>query len=169
MYWSATTTLPYRISDVLVCGLALALMVGCHPGSGSTARPPAPDDVQIGYGEQSKEQLGGAVQSATDEELSDVKAVQVEQLLENRFPGVYVVRTPSGGFSVRIRGAGTVSGSAEPLYVVDGIPVEATPGRGLDWLNPADIERIDVLKNPAETSMYGLRGANGVVVITTKR
>jgi TonB-dependent SusC/RagA subfamily outer membrane receptor len=125
--------------------------------------------VQVGYGEQSREQTGGAVQSVTDEELSNVKTAQVEERLAGRFPGVYVVRTPSGGFSIRIRGASTVLGNREPLFVVDGIAVEATPGRGLDWLNPADIERIDVLKNPAETSMYGVRGANGVIVITTKR
>jgi outer membrane receptor for ferrienterochelin and colicin len=91
------------------------------------------------------------VQSVTDEELSNVKTAQVEERLAGRFPGVYVVRTPSGGFSIRIRGASTVLGNREPLYVVDGIAVEATPGRGLDWLNPSDIERIDVLKNPAET------------------
>jgi TonB-dependent SusC/RagA subfamily outer membrane receptor len=125
--------------------------------------------VQVGYGEQSREQTGGAVQSVTDDELRDRKVAQVEQLLAGRFPGVTVVRTRSGGFSVRIRGAGTILGNKEPLYVVDGVRVETTPGRGLDWLNPADIERIDVLKNPAETSIYGLRGANGVIVITTKR
>ncbi len=71
------------------------------------------------------------------------------------FPGVDVVRAPSGGFSIRIRGVSTLLGDKEPLYIVDGIPVQVTPGRGLDWLIPSEIERIDVLKNPAETSMYG--------------
>jgi TonB-dependent SusC/RagA subfamily outer membrane receptor len=124
--------------------------------------------VQVGYGEQSREQTGGAVHSVTDEELSKVKAAQVEELLADRFPGVNVVRTPGGGFAIRIRGVSTFLGTREPLYVVDGLPVEVTPGRGLDWLNPAEIERIDILKDPAETSMYGVRGANGVIVITTK-
>ncbi|MGH2829576.1 MAG: TonB-dependent receptor plug domain-containing protein [Actinomycetota bacterium] len=89
--------------------------------------------------------------------------------MEGRFPGVRVVRTPGGGFSIRIRGVSTLLGDTEPLYVVDGIPVNVEPGRGLDWLNPADIARIDVLKDAAETSMYGVRGANGVILITTKR
>lgn len=59
--------------------------------------------------------------------------------------------------------------SSQPLYVVDGLVVEVTPGRGLDWLTVSEIARIDVLRNPAETAMYGSRGANGVIVITTKR
>jgi TonB-dependent SusC/RagA subfamily outer membrane receptor len=125
--------------------------------------------VQVGYGEQSREQAGGAVQSATAEQLRNVKARQVEELLEGRFPGVDVIRTPGGGFSIRIRSVSTLLGNQEPLYVVNGIPVDVEPGRGLDWLNPADIARIDVLKNAPETTMYGVRGANGVILITTKR
>lgn len=100
--------------------------------------------------------------------MKNRKVKRVEELLVGRFPGVHVFPTPNGGFSVRIRGAATV-GDREPLYVVDGMPVEVTPGRGLDWLDPADIARIDVLKNPAETSMYGGRGANGVILITTTK
>ncbi len=164
-----TTALLSRISGVLVCGLVLPPLVACHHGSPVPAKPPAPETVQVGYGEQSREQTGGAVQSVTDDDVRNVKAAQVEELLADRFPGVDVVRTPSGGFAIRIRGVSTLLGTREPLYVVDGLPVEVTPGRGLDWLNPADIERIDVLKNPAETAMYGVRGANGVIVITTKR
>jgi TonB-dependent SusC/RagA subfamily outer membrane receptor len=109
------------------------------------------------------------VQSATAEHLGNVKRSRVEGLLEGRFPGVEVVRTTSGGLSVRIRGVSTFLGNKEPLYVVDGIPVEIEPGHGLDWLNPTDIERIDILKDAAEASMYGVRGSNGVILITTKR
>jgi TonB-dependent SusC/RagA subfamily outer membrane receptor len=108
------------------------------------------------------------VQSATAEQLGNAQRSRVEELLEGRFPGVEVVRTPSGGLSIRIRGVSTFLGNKEPLYVVDGIPVEVDPERGLDWLNPADIARVDVLKDAAETSMYGGRGANGVILITTK-
>jgi TonB-dependent SusC/RagA subfamily outer membrane receptor len=89
----------------------------------------------------------------------------VEELLAGRVAGVHVLPAPGGGFLIRIRGAN----NPEPLYVIDGMPVEVTPGRGLDWLDPADIARIDVLKNPAETSIFGGRGANGVILITTKR
>ena len=158
-----------RVYGALLGGLALAALVGCHHRSTVPAQPPAPEKVQVGYGEQSKERIGGAVQSATADELKDVKATQVEQLLEGRFAGVEVVRTRSGGFSIRIRGVTTFLGRSAPLYVVDGLPVEVDSERGLDWLSPAEIERIDVLKDPTETTMYGVRGANGVILITTKR
>lgn len=158
-----------RVSGAVVCGVALTSLVGCHHGPSLPARPSPADSVQVGYGEQSKELTGGAVQSATAEELANVKTGRVEELLVGRFPGVHVFRTPSGGYSVRIRGASTIVGNGEPLYVVDGIPVRVDPVDGLNWLNPADIARIDVLKNPPETSMYGVQGANGVIVITTKR
>jgi TonB-dependent starch-binding outer membrane protein SusC len=157
-----------RVVSVLACGLALGPMAACHQRSSVPGRPSSPEKVNVGYAEQSREQTGGAVQSVTAEKLKDVKVKRVEELLVGRFAGVHVLLTPSGGFSIRIRGS-TAPVDREPLYVVDGMPVEVTPGRGLDWLNPADIARIDVLKNPAETSMYGGRGANGVVIITTKR
>lgn len=161
-------------SGILVCLLILAPLAGCVHKSPVAARPTVSDSsvtdsVNVGYGVQSKKWTGGAVQSVTAKELRNLKAERVEELLQGRFPGVRVVPTPTGGFSVRIRGVSTVFGNKEPLYVIDGMPVMVEPGRGLDWLNPADIERIDVLKNPGETSIYGVRGANGVVLITTKR
>ena len=80
-----------------------------------------------------------------------------------------LLQTQTGGFTIRIRGVSTFVGNTEPLYVVDGVPVQVAPGRGIDWLNTGDIARIDVLKDAASTSAYGMRGANGVVLITTKR
>lgn len=157
------------VAAILVCGLTLAPLAACHQRSPVSGEPSPAEKVNVGYGEQSREQTGGAVQSATADALGSVKATQVEKLLEGRFPGVHVVRTPAGGFMIHIRGASTILGSKGPLYVVDGIPVEVDPQRGLDWLNPADIARIDVLKNAPETSIYGVRGANGVILITTKR
>jgi TonB-dependent SusC/RagA subfamily outer membrane receptor len=158
-----------RVAAILVYGLALTPLAACHHRSPVSGEPSPAEKVKVGYGEQSREQTGGAVQSVTAEQLRSVKATQVEALLEGRFPGVHVIRTPSGGFSIRIRGVSTVLGNAEPLYVVDGIPANVEPGRGLDWLSPANIERIDVLKDATETAMYGVRGANGVILITTKR
>lgn len=157
-----------RVVNACVCGLALAALTGCHQRSAVVSRPSSPEKVNVGYGEQSRERTGGAVQSATADELKSIKVKRVEELLVGRFPGVHVFPAPNGGFSIRIRGAAGL-GDREPLYVVDGMPVEVTPGRGLDWLDPADIARIDVLKNPAETSLFGGRGANGVIIITTKR
>jgi TonB-dependent SusC/RagA subfamily outer membrane receptor len=125
--------------------------------------------VIVGYGRQTREQTGGAVQSVSPEDLARQRVKHVEELLAGRVAGVRIIPTRNGGFSIRIRGANSVTGSNEPLYVVDGLAVEVAPGEGLTWLNPADIERIDVLKDPAETSMYGIRGANGVILIKTKR
>src|SRR5439155_21072607 len=67
-----------------------------------------------------------------------------------------------------IRGRGSIYGDNEPLYVIDGMPVEVTTGHGLSWLNPGDIQRIEILKDASATAVYGMRGANGVVLITTR-
>lgn len=86
----------------------------------------------------------------------------------DRFPGVVVSRTNDGGIAVRIRGTTSLIGGNEPLYVVDGIPVQPGPNGSLNGVNPYDIESIEVLKDPASTAMYGVRGANGVIVIKMK-
>jgi TonB-dependent SusC/RagA subfamily outer membrane receptor len=105
----------------------------------------------------------------TEEEIGRVPGRPIEQVLMERFPGVMVARTPDGGISVRIRGVTSLVGNNEPLYVVDDVPMQAGPGGTLKSINPHDIASIQVLKNPAETAMYGVRGANGVIVIKTKR
>jgi TonB-dependent SusC/RagA subfamily outer membrane receptor len=102
------------------------------------------------------------------DDLMNERPARVEELFLGRFPGVRVLRTVGGGLQVSIRGSGLWSADEQPLYVVDGMAVNVTPGRGLDWLAPEDIARIQVLKNAAETTMFGARGANGVVLITTK-
>lgn len=95
--------------------------------------------------------------------------VRAEELLVGRFPGVRVIQLPGGGFTVRVWGPSSVTGGQEPLYVVDGVPVHVDPNRGLEWLSPADVESIRVLKDVSETAVWGVRGGNGVVVITTRR
>lgn len=82
------------------------------------------------------------------------------------FPGVQLARTPTGGFNVHILSG--FLGDAQPLYIVDDTPVPVDPTRGIDWFKPEDIVRIRALKDPAETSVYGPRGVNGVLLITTK-
>ena len=131
--------------------LALGLVSGCHRQSAS----PGEASPQAGP-------------SLSTEQAALPKATQVEQLLQGRFAGVEVLPTRSGGFLVRIRGASTLTGSPEPLYVVNGVAVLVDPERGLDWLDPAQIERIEVIKDAAELALYGGRGANGVIRITTK-
>jgi TonB-dependent SusC/RagA subfamily outer membrane receptor len=154
-----------RAFGALACGLAFAALVGCHHGSVVVAEPSTPEPPKGGYGEQPS----GKIHSVTAEQMNDRSAAQVEELLEGRFPGVTVARTGSGGFLVQVRGIGTFLGRPEPLYIIDGIPVQVDPQRGIDWLSPHDIQSITVLKGPPDTSLYGARGANGVIVISTKR
>jgi TonB-dependent SusC/RagA subfamily outer membrane receptor len=91
----------------------------------------------------------------------------IENLLAARFPGVTVTAAP-GGLMIRIRGGNnSFYGSEQPLYVLDDIPLP--PGSGIVFLNPYDIKKIEVLKNPADIAVYGMRGGNGVIKITTKR
>jgi len=97
-----------------------------------------------------------------------VPGLALEKTLEGRFPGVTLFKTPSGGTAIRIRGATSGQPLASPLYVIDGTPVDAGPDGDLPGLNPYDIESIKVLKDAASTTMYGVRGANGVIIIKTK-
>jgi TonB-dependent SusC/RagA subfamily outer membrane receptor len=92
----------------------------------------------------------------------------LEQLLAGRVSGVIVTAAPGGGISVRISGPRSFSLSGEPLYVVDGAPIQPGPNGTLSWLNVHDVESIAVLKYDADTAIYGVRGANGVIVIKTK-
>jgi len=104
----------------------------------------------------------------TGGELQGIPVRQVEELLEGRVAGVRVVRSPDGGVSLRIWGPSSIYGDNEPLYVLDGMPVNVAPGQGLFWLDPNDVERIEILKDVSALAMYGVRGANGVVLITTR-
>jgi len=109
------------------------------------------------------------VESATADKLSGREGDAGREAVGGSLPRVEVLRTPTGGFSIHIRGVNTFLGNGEPLYVVDGIAVQVEPGRGLDWLSPGEIERIDVLKNAPETNHVRRARRNGVILITTKR
>jgi len=124
--------------------------------------------VVVGYGEVKKRDLTGAVASISSDDLTAIPVNDVQQIMQGRVPGVQVIQnshSPGGGVSVRIRGANSVLGGNEPLYVVDGF----IGGVGLNSINPNDIESIEILKDASATAIYGSRGANGVVIITTKR
>jgi TonB-dependent SusC/RagA subfamily outer membrane receptor len=93
----------------------------------------------------------------------------IENMLAGRFPGVSVTPASGGGLQIRIRGgSNSFYGSDEPLYVLDDTPLPAGTG-GIIFVNPYDIQKIEVLKNPADIAVYGIRGGNGVIKITTKR
>jgi TonB-dependent SusC/RagA subfamily outer membrane receptor len=95
--------------------------------------------------------------------------VPIEEVLQDKVPGLLVTRTFDGGIAVQIRGPATFYGNRDPLYVIDDVPIRPGPGGALSGVNPHDVESIRVLKDPADTGVYGLRGANGVIVITTKK
>ena len=121
--------------------------------------------VVVGYGTQKRSKISGAVSTVTSDEITEAPVLRTEQALQGRIAGVQVAQnsgSPGSALTVRIRGVGTINNS-DPLYIVDGIPVD-----GIDFLNPNDIESINVLKDAASAAIYGARGANGVVLITTK-
>lgn len=93
----------------------------------------------------------------------------IEKVLQARVPGIIVTRTDDGGVAIRIQGASSFYSGAQPLYVIDELPINPGPGGALVGVNPYDIDNIKVLKDPSETGIYGMRGANGVIVITMKK
>ncbi|WP_423148490.1 SusC/RagA family TonB-linked outer membrane protein [Rubrolithibacter danxiaensis] len=123
--------------------------------------------VVVGYGSQKKGDITGSVGVVSAEAFENRPNTQMSNMLEGKTSGVQVLSSsgkPSAGLSMRIRGTSSINSSSEPLYVVDGVPTGDTRS-----LNPADIESISVLKDAASAAIYGAQGANGVVLITTKK
>jgi TonB-dependent starch-binding outer membrane protein SusC len=123
--------------------------------------------VVVGYGTQKKSDLTGAIASVTTETLVRGGNNNTLGALQGTVSGVNIVRSnnkPGGGYSIDIRGLSSISSTNTPLIVVDGVP-----GADLDKINPDDIEKLDILKDASATAIYGSRGANGVVIVTTKR
>lgn len=147
--------------------LALALFTGILLGFVSAcARPAATSEAQP---EAAPQEDSTSAPGLASKEVEKRTHEPIESLLEGRTAGVSVVQNTDGSISVRIRGAASFYASTEPLYVVDGTPMQPGPRGALSGINPNDIESIKVLKYPHETALYGVRGANGVIVITTKR
>jgi TonB-dependent SusC/RagA subfamily outer membrane receptor len=147
--------LTLRTPSVLACGLLSASLCGCVNTNGAAFSPPEPiSDPSV-----------GTVVTSSD---IDGTANDPIRSLAAHVPGVMISGTPDGGIAVRIRGASSIMASTAPLYVIDGLPIEAGPDGALSGINPRDIASIQVLKDPASTAFYGVRGANGVIVIRTK-
>lgn len=150
---------------IFLCSLFIS--TGC-----ASSRQSSDSDEQ----DQIKKQgiAGAASQSdnwkdaVSDNETNTQSTSTAEELLIGNIAGVQVIELPNGGISVQIRGTSSLTGSSEPLYVVDGMPVQNRNGEGLSWLNIRDISKIEVLKDINAKALYGVRGANGVVLITTK-
>ena len=106
--------------------------------------------------------------TVTADDLAQNPSQPLEKVLQAHVPGVTITTTPGGWLSVRIRGATTINGSSEPLYVIDGMPIQPGPDGSLVGINAADIASIEVLKDASSLAFYGIRGANGVILIKTK-
>lgn len=123
--------------------------------------------VVVGYGVQKKSVVTAAISSVSSEELENSTPSRIEDVMKGRVSGVQITQSsgqPGSDSKVRIRGIGTINNS-EPLYIIDGMAV----GGGISYLNPADIESVEVLKDAASAAVYGARAANGVILITTKK
>lgn len=124
--------------------------------------------VVVGYGTQRRGEVSQAISSVDMEDLREVPVTNVTQALQGRVPGIVSVPNsfrPGSASTIRLRGSRSLTAGNDPLYVVDGIPINYS----IDDINPLDIESIDVLKDAAATAIYGSRGANGVIQVTTKK
>ena len=122
--------------------------------------------VAIGYGTMRKIDLTGAVSSVSAKQLKDIPVTSAAQAIVGKMPGVQVTQTegsPDAEIKIRVRGGGSITQDNSPLYIVDGFPVGT-----ISDIAPTDIESINVLKDASSTAIYGARGANGVIIITTK-
>jgi TonB-dependent SusC/RagA subfamily outer membrane receptor len=143
------TSSPSRVASV---GLLVGCVAACAHGGNRAAQP-----------------VDAAAPVLTADDISRTPGEPIEELLMSRFPGVTVTRTPDGGIAVHIRGATSIHGNSEPLYVLDGVTVQPGPNGGLAGLNPYDIAFIQVLKDAVSMVTYGGQAANGVIIIATKR
>ena len=147
--WCKMTRHEVSIPALLVCALSSIALIGCASTSGPAPTAPEAD--------------------LTSEDIRRTPDVPIEKALMAKVPGVWITRTPDGGIAIRLRQSSTISGQPGPLYIVDGFAYEPGPGGSLSSINPYEIESITVLKDPSDTAMYGVRGANGVIVIKMKK
>lgn len=149
-------SLPLRVA--VSCVVLAGLISGCASGNRALTDPtvnalPPHDRGTI----------------VTSDDIERTPTEPIENALASKVPGLTISHNPDGTMTIRIRGRTTIMGNTEPLYVIDGVPVLSGPGGSLSGINPRDIASIEVLKNAASTAFYGVRGANGVILIRTKQ
>ena len=145
-----STAHAHRLLGLLLCGVAACSHRG---GRAEDVAPASADPHSV----------------MTSEEIERAPGRSIGQLIMDRFPSVAVTEKADGGLSFRIHGVGSFSASNQPLCLVDDVPVDLSRGSNVRAINPHDIASIEVVQDPAGTAMYGVRGANGVIVIRTKR
>jgi len=173
-YTIVVTFIGYKTAELVVNGSPVTIEL-------ETDSKQLNDVVVVGYGTQKRGDVTGALSSVAQSNLQQPVS-SIDQALKGAAPGVQVTQTsgePGGGVSIRIRGGSSIQGGNEPLYVIDGFPVynstntagtlSGTATNPLSSINPADVESVDILKDASATAIYGSRGANGVVIITTKK
>ena len=124
------------------------------------------DVVVIGYGTVRKKDLTGSVSSISDKQIANIPVSNVSEAMTGKMAGVNITTTegsPDADVKIRVRGGGSLSQDNSPLYIVDGFPVSS-----ISDIAPSEIQSIDVLKDASSTAIYGARGANGVIIVTTK-
>jgi TonB-dependent SusC/RagA subfamily outer membrane receptor len=156
-------------SAKILLAAAIVILAGCG-GPGLPPAGPEPGDVDVGYGTQKEGQVTGAVTSISEKEVSNASSLRIEELLRGRVPGLQLIQLPGGRISFRIRGNSSIRNEQEPLFVIDGVQISAGGVQSaLASLAVEDVRQIDVLKDVASTAIYGMRGAGGVIIITTRR
>jgi TonB-dependent SusC/RagA subfamily outer membrane receptor len=167
-----TVTVPAKVSKATVSYVGYtSKTVDLHDGMTvylASSTSDLDEVIVVAYGTANKESLTGSVAVVGAKEIEDRPVTTATAALEGNAPGVQVNNTygsPGSEPSIRIRGFSSVNGSNAPLYVVDGVPYES----GISDINPADIESISVLKDAASSALYGNKGSNGVILITTKK
>jgi TonB-dependent SusC/RagA subfamily outer membrane receptor len=154
----------------IALGLAAPLVIAGCGGHGLDPAGPKPGEVDIGYGTRQEKDVTGAVSSVSAEELEDIRPVGIEELLRGRVAGLQILKGTGGQYRFRIRGTNSLLFDQDPLFVVDGVQIAPNSlHTALAGLTSQDIRQVDVLKDIASTSIYGSRGAGGVVIITTRR
>src|SRR5215213_3673440 len=176
-----TISVPGRNSVLVVSYIGFApyeVNVGSNTSFNITLVPGGGDLAQVvvvGYGTQNKKDVTGSIKSVKAEGFNRGIITNPQQLLQGKVSGVTVTSSsgePGAPMGITIRGPGGVRTGSTPLFVVDGLPLDnSSTGGGdpLNFINPQDIESMDVLKDASATAIYGARGANGVIIITTKR
>lgn len=132
--------------------------------------------VAVGYGTMRRSDLTGSISSISSEDIAKTSVTSIDQVLQGRAAGIQMTQNtgmPGGGSSIRVRGVSSLHSSNEPIIIIDGVTVNASTGtytdNALSSINPSDIESMDILKDASAVAIYGAQGANGVIIITTKR
>ena len=151
-------------ASVRCLSVALPFALAC--ASNTKTIPANAGEVDVGYGTMDRQDATGAVSSIDREDLGGAYYTRVEEMIAGRVAGVDVRANANGSYTITIRGINSINSGVEPLVVVDGVP--AFDVAVLGSINPRDVRRIDVLRDAASTSIYGSRGANGVILIATR-